>query len=273
MQGKNILLIFVILLAAALGIGLIVRNNSAKEEKQRDTAHITQLSNEVVQVRGQLDDQKNVNMTLEGNVAELKTNLAQAKATAESLSKKLADTESTLGSTTANLQKTEADLKTAQEEMARRDARIKELEGQNDELSKKEVELTASLNNLEKQIADTERKLAASEGDREFLLKELKRLQAEKAELERQFNDLAVLRDQVRKLKEELSIARRLEWIRRGIYGMQNAKGAEALVRPNLGPPPPAGTNAADLNVELKQSGAVKIQAGTNAPVTNTPPK
>ena len=38
------------------------------------------------------------------------------------------------------------------------------------------------------------------------ILVELKRLMAEKAELERQFNDLAVLRAQVSKLKEELSI-------------------------------------------------------------------
>jgi len=65
-----------------------------------------------------------------------------------------------------------------------------------------------------KHRADTERKLAASEGDREFLLAELKRLQAEKVDLERQFNDLALLRDQIRKLKDELSIASRLEWIR-----------------------------------------------------------
>jgi chromosome segregation ATPase len=266
MQGKNILIIFLIILGAALGIGLIVRNNNANEEKQKDTAHITQLSNDVVQVRGQLDDQKSVNMTLEGHVSELKTNIVQIKATTEAISNKLTQTEAALGATAATLEKTQADLKQTQEEVAKREAKIKELEGQNDELTKKMVDLNTSLGNLEKQIADTERKLAASEGDRAFLLKELKRLQAEKAELERQFNDLAVLRDQVRKLKEELSIARRLEWIRRGIYGVQNAKGAEVLLRPR--PTAPAGTNA-DLNVELKQSGGVKIQSGTNAP----PPK
>ena len=89
------------------------------------------------------------------------------------------------------------------------------------------ADLNTSITSLESQIDNTKKKLAASEGDRDFLLNELKRLQTEKAELERKFNDLAVLRDQVRKLRDELSIARRLEWIRRGLYG--SAKGAEKL--------------------------------------------
>ena len=119
-----------------------------------------------------------------------------------------------------------------------------------------------SITSLESQIDDTKKKLAASEGDREFLLKELKRLQAEKAELERKFNDLAVLRDQVRKLRDELSIARRLEWIRRGLYGFE--RGAERLQK---GLPAGAQTNY-DLNVEIKQSGGAKIVPTA----TNTPP-
>lgn len=262
MQGKNILIILLLVLSVVLGIGLVVRNNKANVEKQKDFSHITQLSNEVVEVRGKLDDQKNVNVTLEGNVTELKSALGQSKTMAQEVSNKLAATEATLGTTSANLAKTEADLKASQEEVAKRDARIQELTGQNEELTKKEADLTAALNNLEKQITDTERRLAASEGDREFLLKELKRLQAEKAELERQFNDLVVLRDQVRKLKEELSIAKRLDWIRRGIYGAQGAKGAELLRKPST----PAAAKAPNLEVEVRQSGEVNIQSGTNAP-------
>jgi hypothetical protein len=104
-------------------------------------------------------------------------------------------------------------------------------------------------------ISDTEKKLAASEGDREFLLKELKRLQAEKAELERQFNDLSVLRTQVAKLKEELSISRRLEWIRMGIYGAQSQKGAERL----LSSTPALPRTNFNLNVELKQDGSANV--------------
>src|SRR5205807_1819124 len=154
-----------------------------------------------------------------------------------------------------------------EKQTAKRDGKIAELEGQNDDLSKKMTDLNTSITSLESQIDDTKKKLAASEGDRDFLLNELKRLQTEKAELERKFNDLAVLRDQVRKLRDELSIARRLEWIRRGLYGSE--KGAERLQKglASAGPQ----TNY-DLNVEIKQSGGTKIiPPGTNPPPANAP--
>jgi hypothetical protein len=94
-------------------------------------------------------------------------------------------------------------------------------------------------------------------------------LQAEKAELERQFNDLAALRDQVRKLKDELSIARRLEWIRRGLYGSE--KGAEKLQKGLASVP---GQTNFDLNVEIRQDGGAKIvQPPTNAPANPQAPK
>jgi chromosome segregation ATPase len=115
------------------------------------------------------------------------------------------------------------------------------------------TDLNTAIDELERQIAETERKLTASEGDREFLLAELKRLQTEKADLERQFSDLALLRDQIRKLKDELSIARRLEWIRRGLYGSEH-KGAEKL-QPGFATPP----GDADLEVEIRQDGESKV--------------
>ena len=147
--------------------------------------------------------------------------------------------------------------------MERKDAKIAELTSQTNVLSRKMDDLTSSIGSLSKQIADTEKKLTASEGDREFLLKELKRLQSEKAELERQFNDLSALRTQVAHLKEELSIARRLEWIRMGIYGLQEQKGAERLMAKT---PIPGPSNNYNLNVELKQDGgAVIVPRQTNA--------
>jgi hypothetical protein len=49
-------------------------------------------------------------------------------------------------------------------------------------------------------------------------------MMTEKAELERQFNDLTVLRAQVAKLKQELKVARRLEWIRQGLFASSEQK-------------------------------------------------
>lgn len=204
----------------------------------------------------------------------LETNLVVRAAQVESLSNELV-------TVAAKLTRTEAEAKAAaqaaQEELARRDARINELETQKDDLTKRMGELDVSIEELEKEIANTEKKLLASEGDRAFLLKELKRLQNEKAELERQLNNLAYLREQVRKLKDELTVAKRLDWIRRGLYG-SSEKGGFRLTH-GLGRPA-ASTNADatqtnfNLNVELRQDGTVKVApvANTNAPVTtNTP--
>jgi len=256
MKGKTGIVVLVAL-CLALGVGLLVRHAKAVQAQQAAEAKIMTLSNQWVKTEADLNEQKKVNVTLEKNL-ETKTTEAQTLS-------------NNLESVTATLLKTEQEAKAAadqaRDEIAKRDAKIADLEGQNDDLTKKMADLNTSIGNLETQIDDTQKKLAASEGDREFLLKELKRLQAEKAELERKFNDLAVLRDQVRKLRDELSIARRLEWIRRGLYGSE--KGAEKLQKglASAGPQ----TNY-DLNVELKQSGGARvIPPSTNTPPTNAP--
>jgi len=251
MKGKTGIVVLVIL-CIALGVGLLVRHAKAVEEQHKAEAKIKQLSEDVMHTQDQLSEQKKVNDTLEKDLETRNTE-------AQNLSNKLE-------AVTTTLAKTEQDAKAAAEqakdEIARRDAKISDLEGKNDDLTKQMADLNTSITSLESQIDDTKKKLAASEGDRELLLKELKRLQAEKAELERKFNDLAVLRDQVRKLRDELSIARRLEWIRRGLYGFE--RGAERLQK---GLPAGAQTNY-DLNVEIKQSGGAKIVPTA----TNTPP-
>jgi predicted nucleic acid-binding Zn-ribbon protein len=178
-----------------------------------------------------------------------------------------------LTETKAQLEKAEADAKAkeqaAQTELAKREARITELEGQRDDLNKRMGALTNLIGDLQKQITETERKLSVSEGDREFLLKELKRMQTEKAELERQFNDLKALKTQVSKLKEELAIARRLEFIRAGVFS--GLKGAEMLMRKPSPPSTPKAPTNFNLNVEFKQDGGVKVIPSTNAPSTNPP--
>ena len=84
-------------------------------------------------------------------------------------------------------------------------------------------------------------------------------------ELERQFNDLAMLRDQVKRLKDELSISRRLEWLRKGIYG--TPKSVEKLQTPLT------STNKNyDLNVELRQDRPpVVVPPATNKPAPQPP--
>ena len=251
-------IIALVILSLGLAGGLLWRHTKARSDEHLHVADKIFLTNQLNETKSKLDENEQMASFLQKNLDQANLKLSDRSNEVLRLSGTLAKTQ----------QDAQAAAEAAKSEMARRDAKINELEAQNTALDKQATDLKSAIGNLEKSIADTEKKLAASEGDREFLLKELKRLQAEKAELERQFNDLAVLKTQVSKLKDELSIARRLEWIRMGIYGMQNVKGAEKLLSTNW-----AGTdNKFDLNVELKQDGGANIvPAKTNAGAVTTP--
>lgn len=253
-MNAKALAVFLVIICLGLGGVLYYRHTQAVQEKKQDVAVIEKFSNDWSQVSQRYEEQKLVNLSLE---RDLETRTQELKAFSNNLA-----------STTANLSRTQNESKAAAEaaraEMLKRDAKIAELESERDGLTKKMADLTSSIGSLEAKISDTQKKLDASEGDREFLLKELKRLQTEKAELERQFNDLALLREQVRHIRDEMSITRRLEWIRRGLYG-SFMKGGERLQKGFQAAAPQTNYN---LNVELNRDGTVKIIP----PVTNAPP-
>jgi len=255
-------IVFLILASLGLGVGLMMRHKQAVEVKRQDDEKIALLSNRVEETKNKLDDEEKLAMYLQTNLVLRTEELSGASNSLTNLSADLARTQKEM----------QAAAEAARQEIERRDTQIAQLTSQTNALTQKMDDLTSSIGKLGKQISDTERKLAASEGDREFLLKELKRLQVEKAELERQFNDLSVLRTQVAKLKEELSIARRLEWIRMGIYGTQEKKGAERLMAGVT--PSPGRSNNFNLNVELKQDGGATILGpNTNKAPVPLPPK
>jgi chromosome segregation ATPase len=254
-------LVILIILCLGLGAGLVIRHKKAIDQKEKLEAGILQMSNSWTHTSSLLDAQVQDN-------SGLTNKLQQKTSELESTSKELNDTKATLAKSQAEAEAAAKAVKAAEAEITKRDTKINELESQNVALDKQANELKTAITGLEGKIADTQKKLAASEGDREFLLKELKRLQAEKAELERQFNDLVVLKEQVRKLKEELAISKRLEWLRRGLYTASSLKGAELLqhgVGKELGV---AKTNQS-VNVEMKRDGTTTI----NAPGTPPPKK
>ncbi|HXI52062.1 MAG TPA: hypothetical protein VNH84_11170 [Candidatus Saccharimonadales bacterium] len=246
-------IVFLILASLVLGVGLIVRHKNAEEMKRQDDEKIADLNKKVEDTKMKLDEQEKMSMYLQTNLVLSTEELSRTSNNATKLAADLERTQKQM----------QAEKEAAKAEIERRDAQIAQLTTETNAMTQKMDDLTANINKLGSLIKDTERKLLASEGDREFLLKELKRLQVEKADLERQFNDLSALRTQVAKLKEELSISRRLEWLRMGIYGQQDKKGAERLM---AGAAPAAKTNGFNLNVELKQDGGPIIIGG---PSTN----
>lgn len=261
--------VVLVVLCLGLGIGLVASRKQASDQQHQDSERIENLSNKWVKTSSDLDEQKQV-------AAMYEKDLDSQKKALTDLTNNFSQVSAQLSETSAKLSSTEASLKANQEELAKRETRISELENQTQDLNKQTSDLSNQLTNLTTQIADTQRKLAASEGDKAFLEKELQRLIAEKAELERQFNDLAVLRAQVAKLKQEMSIARRLEWIRQGLFARADQKGAQQLMQgAGTGPAlAKAPKPAYDLNVEVNADGSVKvIPPFSNLPATtNAPP-
>jgi len=247
-----------IILTLALGGTLFYQHSKAAKIKKQDDTTINTLSNNLNVTQTKLQEQQDVNDRLSKTLNVREKDLSE-------VSNKYVTVSSALDVEKQKFQNASATIEKMKLDIAAKDKQIGDLEKKQGEYTKKMEDLTLNIETLGKQIADTQKKLDASEGDREFLIKELKRMQAEKAELERQFNDLSVLRTQVAKLKDELSIARRLEWIRMGIYGSQEKKGAEILAATMQ----PGGTKPRmDLNVELKTDGTATVVA----PATNTPP-
>jgi chromosome segregation ATPase len=241
-----------VLVCVGLGISLVFINNQATRQEREHAGSIGILSNSVVQLNDQLERQKQV-------VAELYAERERRIKELDCLTNTYVASLATLSQISKSLTRTEAALKISQEEAAKRDDKIAGLEAQNQALDKQAVDLSTAITNLTAQIEEAKRKLASSEGEKGFLEKELKRLIADKAELERQFNDLAVLRAQVSKLKAELAVARRLEWIRQGLFASNDQRGAQKLMQGLAASQVKAPKPTYDLNVEVNADGSAKV--------------
>jgi len=245
-----------------LGIVAFSVKKKAAEEHDNDVLSINNFSNKLIVANEKLDEQQRVNGTLEKQVEDKKAEIV-------TLTNNVTKITDDLNKITGDLHKSEEALRASQEEVKKADAKIADLESQNQQLDKQALNLTNSITKLSIEIADTQKRLAASEGDKADLESQLKRLMAEKKELERQFNDITVLRAQVAKLKEELNISRRIEWIRQGLFAGLEEKGAQKLMTGRPAPAPASKTPKPgyDLNVEIRSDGSVKvIPPGTNAP-------
>jgi chromosome segregation ATPase len=262
---KNLIGLIVLALACVgLGIALLVSRDNATKQQLADESKVAYHSNEWWTTHEQLEEQKQKTAMVEGDMAKA----------AGAYNKELTVFSNAVTVANADLEKSQAALKTSQEEVAKRDVRISDLEAQNQTLDQRAAELASQITNLDSQIDDTKRQLASSKGENTFLSKELKRLMADKAELEKQFNDINVVRAQLAALREKNAIARRLDWQRRGIYAQSEKKEGEKLMQKT---PPSTATTAAqaptyDLNVEVNSDGSIKvIPALTNAPASVTP--
>ena len=256
-------IVILVVIAVALGIGLISVKRQADKQQETDSKTILTLTNDLSEAKNKFEEQKQVSSLLEKDLDKQKQSFGELTNSFSQVSE--------------NLAKSETSLKASQEQITKLEAKAAELESQNQVLEKRAQDLSLSLTNLNLQIADTERKLATSEGNRTFLEGELKRMMAEKNDLERQFKDISVLRAQIAKIREEQNVARRIEWMKKGLASAPDAKGAQQLVE-GLNSPVAQAKPAKpiyDLNVEITNDGNVRvIPPATNTPsATGSPPK
>ena len=237
--------VLLVVVCAGMVVGLIVEKNHADTQQKRDSDIILEFSNQLASANMNLDGLGQVNLILTND-------LVAAQQTLTVLSNQYVATSVSLSNTTTA-------LKTAQDQIA-------DLESQNQALDQQVVNMTNTINNLSAQIAGTQMKLVESETNNAFLESELKRQVAERAELERKFNNLSQVRAQVRKLRNDLLIARRLEWMRAGTDPTQQHKGAQMLMARAPATNRVVGPAHYDLNVEVNSDGSVQVVPTTNAP-------
>lgn len=261
----GIIVLVLVLVCVGLGIALMAVKKQAGDQHREDADNALKLSNSLTEVSEKLKQTETV-------ITNLYVDRDKQAKDLQALTNRFAEALTTLAQVSNNLAKTEIALEDSQKEVAKRDAKITDLETQNQALDKKAVDLSTSITNLTQQIEETRHKLATSEGEKGFLEKELKRLMAEKAELEKQFNDITVLRAQVSKLKSEMAVARRLEWIRQGLFASADQRGGQKLVQGVTTPQAKGSKASYDLNVEVSADGSVKvIPALTNRPAGGAP--
>jgi len=252
-------IVILAVVCAGLAVALIAAKTTIHPQSDTRENAILDISNQLVAATDQVNGLQQVNLVLSNSFIAGQRQIA-------TLSNSLKGASSALASAKATLQG-------AQDQIANLNGRVTDLETQNRVLDDRAAALTNTLAALNAQIADTEQKLAESETNNVFLEKELQQQIAQRAELERKFDDLNQLRAQVKKLRDEAFVARRLQLTRGGV---SDQKGAQLLVQPRTAASMAAAAATSqsphyDLNVEVGSDGSVHVIPPPNNAMTNRP--
>jgi septal ring factor EnvC (AmiA/AmiB activator) len=266
---KNRIGIVILILAClALAAALFLVKKQATDKEHLATEKIGALSNQWVDASAQLTEQMKVNSSYQNDLAN------QKKAYGD-LTNNYTQVSANFTQVSANFDKAQARLKAREDELQKRQAKIADLEKRIQASDNTNKNLTASIAELNSQIAETQRKLDASEGDRALLQKRLDQLNADKAELEAQFADVTIMRAQLSRDKQELSVTRRIDYIRRALFAGTQDHTSQSLLNALTGTEQPtaAATRPIDLNVEVNRSGSVRVlPPSTESPATTNSP-
>ncbi len=242
----KIVIVSLALVCLGLGIALFAIKQQSDEQHHNDLEKINAFSKQNLLDAAHLDELRQVNLQLTNDLAVSQQQVAQLS--------------NTLATASATLEQTKTSLLGAKDQIASLNTQIAALEAQNKVLDQRAADLTNTIAQLTSSIESTQSRLAISETNRVFLEQELQKELAQKAELQHKFNDLGELRAQVKKIRDEMFVARRLELMKND---NGNKKGAELLIQKtpvitNAPAAPPRPANY-DLNVEVGSDGTVKV--------------
>jgi chromosome segregation ATPase len=217
----------------------------------------------LVSARSSINELNQLTLTLTNDLAATQQQLTLTQQEAAQLSNSLA-------AASATLENTKSTLISARDQINNLNSHIGDLETQNKVLDQRATDLTNTIAQLNAAIENSQSRLAMAETNRLFIEQQLQKQITPRAELEHKFNDIDEVRTQVKKLRDEMFVARRLQWMKNDNSGK---KGAELLMQRNPAPATLNATNAKpdyNLNVEVGSDGSVKVIAplpsATNAP-------
>jgi chromosome segregation ATPase len=233
----------VILAAAcvALVIALIATKKTAADERRDTLAAMLDFSNQLVSARDAINDLSQVNL-------KLTNDLAISRQQELEFSNNYAETADALADTKFSLQSDEAKITSLNESVA-------DLSSQNQALAQN----AASLSNQLASANDAQQKLADAQTNNAFLAAELQKQMAQKNEMEQKFNDPAALHVQIKKIRDEQLIARRLEWMRDGTDPSVSHKDGQLLMRHEPSASEPSAPAHFDLSVEVGSDGSIHV--------------
>ena len=253
---KTIAIVVLVAITTGLGIFSAVNYNNldgklgardkefqkVKAERDIKIDELEQTAEQVVNLKGQLDQTAEQVVNLKGQldttsqelttVSQVKddletaqTDLITAKTTLETENTTLKQerdglqlkhsteiglVEEKLLSTATSL----AEAKTAAETATEK---ITELTAKMDDFNVQKGALQTQITGLNDKITETNTKLESAEGDRVFLLRELNRLEGEKAKLVERMNNVDFLAEQLKTIKSRIAEARRRRWREMGV--------------------------------------------------------
>ena len=248
----KIIIVVLAVVCVGLAIGLFSVKKQGEDQHVADVSSIVDFSNQVFNANIKITYLNQVNLVYSNDLTLSRQQEAQLS--------------NSLAAATATIASSQASLVGAQDQIKNLNLRLSDLEVQNKVLDQQANDLTNTIAKLNSLIDDTRAKLTASENNSAFFQQELQKQMAQRAEIEHKFNDLDALRQQVRKVKNDLFVARRLELMKND---NGNKKGAELLIQRNAPATNAVPAGGYGLNVEVGSDGSVRVIPPLGA-VTNS---